>query len=120
MLTFICGGHCEMFSIPCDSPPGELARLARVVLIERTFDAPVMRQVQLTPARIIKICACIRDSFAQVSCGSVCLRRARIQNELVSCGRDPIFDLPVNQLSFCASRITFLKSPIGVERNALA
>ena len=45
----------EVFSIPTDSPPGKLASLAGVLLLERTFDAPIVRQIQLSPATIIKV-----------------------------------------------------------------
>src|SRR2546430_6801258 len=38
-------GHVEMFSIPGDTPPRKLARFAWIILIERTFDAPIVRQI---------------------------------------------------------------------------
>src|ERR1043165_3306657 len=109
-----------MLSIPRDAPPGELASLARIVLIEWSFDAPVVRQTQLTPAPVIKIGASIRDVLAWISCWRVRSRCARTQDKFAARGGHPIFNLLICQLAFCSRRVAFLKPPVSVDRDTLA
>ena len=43
LSAFLVRRCSEVFPVPADAPPGKLASLARVLLLERTFNAPVVR-----------------------------------------------------------------------------
>ena len=68
--------NVEMFSIPRDAPPWKLTGFAGIVLIERPLDAPIMRQIQLTPPAVIKIALRVRNVFAEISYRPARLLRA--------------------------------------------
>ena len=54
LFAGIACGNVKMLPVPADPPPGQLAGFARVFLLERPFNAPIMRQVEFAPARIVK------------------------------------------------------------------
>src|SRR5207244_3348615 len=61
LFSFVLRRDVEVFPIPAHTPPGKLPRLTRIVLIERPFDAPVVRQIQLPPTAIIEAALRVRD-----------------------------------------------------------
>ena len=68
--------NVEMFSIPRDAPPWKLTGFAGIVLIERPLDAPIMRQIQLTPTAVIKVALRVGNAFTAISCRPAWLFRA--------------------------------------------
>src|SRR5713226_5994083 len=60
LLAFVLRRNREVFSIPTDAPPRKFPSLTRIFLFERTFDAPVVRQIQFSPTTIIKVALSVR------------------------------------------------------------
>jgi hypothetical protein len=109
--------HVEVLPVPTDTPPRQLARLSRIFLFKRSFDAPVVRQIYLPPPAIIKTRIGVGDFATEV------LSRPPLGfafNKLATGGGDPRLNLLVGQLAFLAGRVAFLEPPIGIERKALA
>src|SRR2546428_2689234 len=114
LLAFVLWRNREVFSIPADTPPWQFAGLAGILLLERTFAAPVVWQIQLSPTAVIKVTLRIRDSFSRIplwlNLPCVC-----IGHKLTAARVHPLFDLLVTQQSFAAGRIIFLESPGSVD-----
>src|SRR5215471_8057694 len=57
LLLFRARRHGKCLSIPTSATGQRAAPSARrILLVESAFDAPVMRQIQLPPSRVIEIC----------------------------------------------------------------
>src|SRR5262245_13418367 len=54
-LGLVLGGKREMFAIPTDAP-GQISTGAagRGILIKRSFDAPIVRNIELSPSGVIE------------------------------------------------------------------
>ena len=58
-------GQLEVAAVPAHAPPGQLARTARRVRVERPRDGPVVRQVEPTPSGVVIVGACRQRVVAQ-------------------------------------------------------
>ena len=58
-----------MLAIPADAPPRQLAGVAGILLLERAFDAPVVRQVERPPGMIVKRGLYQGDVFTRMTAG---------------------------------------------------
>src|SRR5439155_19498586 len=69
-LAGVLRAELEMFAIPPDARPRQLAGFARIFLLERPLDAPVVREIEMAPAAVVKIRPRVGDVFAEVPLGS--------------------------------------------------
>ena len=132
-----------MLSIPADAPPGELAGFAGILLFERPFDAPIVRQVHETPLAVIEFILREGNLAAGIALGPGLGRGfgiggrggaglgAQAVNEFLftsglliggeggACGLDPVLDGRIVQLARGLRRVALDKAPAGIEGEAL-
>ena len=74
-LALIFRWDIKMFAVPAHAPPGQLAGIAPIFLLERTFYSPVVRQVQFAPCAVVEIGFCVRDVRSKIAFGLSSLLR---------------------------------------------
>src|SRR6266581_5874703 len=109
-----------MFAIPANAPPGQLTGLAGILLLERTFDAPIVRQVQLPPAMVVECAPRVGDDIVETSVGPGWFSCFIVNSQFLTCAGDPVFNLFVTQLIPGARGVVFLEAPVGIERQAFS
>ena len=118
-FALVGSGNLQMFAIPGNAPPRQLAGFAGVFLFEGPFDAPVVRQVQQPPLAVIETALRIRN----VAAAGIALRfflrdQIRIGGELRAGGLDPILDVRIGQFAGGIGGIILGKPPARVQREA--
>ena len=109
-----------MFAIPSDTPPREFGSFARIFLLERPFDAPVVRQIQQAPLAVIEVRLGERDIFRGIARWARLREQRGVGAQLRACGQQPVFEFGVAQCLARAVGIAFRKTPTVVKINAFA
>ena len=115
--ALVRGGNLKMLAVPADAPPRQLAGFAGILLFERPFDAPIMRQVQQPPLAVVEIAPRVRDAAARLAGRP---DRGRVTRESRAGGRHPILDGAVIQFPLRVGRVAFDKAPASVQRSVFA
>ena len=68
LFSGIFGAQLKGFTIPAYSPIRQFSGSSYIIYIERPFNSPVMRKVQLSPATIVKIRFHVSHLASRVSC----------------------------------------------------
>src|SRR5678815_5973200 len=87
-IFFICC-NVEVFSVPANNKPWQFASLTWIVLIKRSFDTPIVRECELTPAAIVVIAFCVGDVLTYVLSRTNSLDA--ISNKLITGRPHPVF-----------------------------
>src|SRR5687767_12465394 len=107
----------EMLSIPADTVPRELAGLAGKVLIEGSFDSPIVRKVEPAPCAVVEVRLYERDAAPGIAGRTARLVAHARADELGAGGQDPAPELSVVERSVRVGRVPAVKSPTVVERD---
>ena len=111
--------NSQVLPIPSDAPPRQLASIAGILLLERPFNSPVMRQVEQSPLPVIK--AALRERYAPAR---IALRLGlelgfHIRGEGGAGGIHPLLDCRITQFPRRVRRVPFLEAPPRVQRETL-
>src|SRR5690349_4547391 len=98
-----------MFAVPADAPPGELACFAWVFSLEGTLDAPIMRQVEFSPIRVIEIG--LRKAYVGAGIAFGNRDRLGVGAQFTPHGQQPRLERRVIQGVQGGSGISFGKTP---------
>ena len=115
----VARGRGESLSIPAHARPGQLGRIAGKVLLKRTLDAPIVREIKRAPRGVDEARPNIGEVAAEIALGAPGRDRFVVKKRGGG-GQQPRVQRRGGERGRGTGGIIAGEAPAGVERNPLA